>query len=32
MNATRLATVHLSPRLEDFDEGAFSRDTARLIA
>ncbi len=24
--------VHLSTRLEDFDEGAFSRDTARLIA
>jgi ubiquinone biosynthesis protein len=24
--------VHLSTRLEDFDEGAFSRETARLIA
>jgi ubiquinone biosynthesis protein len=24
--------IHLSTRLEDFDEGAFSRDTARLIA
>jgi ubiquinone biosynthesis protein len=24
--------IHLSTRLEDFDEGTFSRDTARLIA